>query len=167
MAFGRSPRSRTKSSACIRTSSESARRRRSSWQKRSRYIPNELDHAYRICDLALASNIPLPELTPENVFAVECRFEILPPENPSPGHFVDFTIGLLRKTARRRRRQRSLGRFRLHWGWLSAALPFLWRFLPVRRRRVNLMPSVAGDTRGDSTTSVPRSSNSASAERRN
>ncbi len=49
-----------------------------------------LTHAYRICDLALASNIPLPELTPAKVFAVECRFELLPPGNPSPGNFVWF-----------------------------------------------------------------------------
>jgi hypothetical protein len=47
-------------------------------------------HSYRICDLALASNIPLPELTPAAVFAVDCQFELLPPGNPLPGNFAWF-----------------------------------------------------------------------------
>jgi hypothetical protein len=41
-------------------------------------------HACRICDLVLASNIPLPELVPARAFGVECRFELLPPAMPSP-----------------------------------------------------------------------------------
>jgi len=40
-------------------------------------------HAYRICDLALASNTALPELAPATAFGAECRFELLPPGNPS------------------------------------------------------------------------------------
>jgi hypothetical protein len=47
-------------------------------------------HSYRICDLALASNIPLPELAPTTVFSVDCQFELLPPGNPFPGDFVWF-----------------------------------------------------------------------------
>ena len=47
-------------------------------------------HAYRICDLALSSNIALPELTPAKVLAVECRFEVLPPESLSTGNFAWF-----------------------------------------------------------------------------
>jgi len=47
-------------------------------------------HTYRICDLAIASNIPLPELTAATVFAADCHFELLPPGNPSPGNFVWF-----------------------------------------------------------------------------
>lgn len=49
-----------------------------------------LTHAYCICDLALASNIPLPELSPAKVCAAGCRFELLPPENPSPSNFAWF-----------------------------------------------------------------------------
>lgn len=47
-------------------------------------------HSYRICDLALASNIPLPELIPATLFAVDCQFELMPPGNPLPGNFVWF-----------------------------------------------------------------------------
>lgn len=43
-----------------------------------------LMHSYRICDLALASNIPLPELVPATDFGVECRFELLTAREPSP-----------------------------------------------------------------------------------
>jgi len=53
-------------------------------------------HGYRICDLVLTSNVPLPELTAVDVFGVECRFELLPAGNPSPGDFDWFhnwTIG--------------------------------------------------------------------------
>jgi hypothetical protein len=51
-----------------------------------------LTHTYRICDLVLASNIPLPELTAATVFAIgcDCRFELLPPGNPSSGNFTWF-----------------------------------------------------------------------------
>ena len=49
-----------------------------------------LTHAYCIGDLALASNIPLPELSPAKAFAAGCRFELLPPENPSPSNFAWF-----------------------------------------------------------------------------
>jgi len=47
-------------------------------------------HSYRICDLALASNIPLPELIPATLFAVDCQFELMPPGSPLPGNFVWF-----------------------------------------------------------------------------
>ena len=47
-------------------------------------------HTYRVSDLALASNIPLPELVPATVSNVECRFELLPPGNPSAGDFTWF-----------------------------------------------------------------------------
>jgi hypothetical protein len=40
-------------------------------------------HVYRICDLVLASNTALPELAPATAFGAECRFELLPPGNPS------------------------------------------------------------------------------------
>lgn len=50
----------------------------------------KLAHSYRICDLALASNIPLPELTPAAGSSAGCRFELLPPGNLSPGHFTWF-----------------------------------------------------------------------------
>jgi hypothetical protein len=40
-------------------------------------------HAYRICDLVVASAIALPELVPATAFGAECRFELLPPGNPS------------------------------------------------------------------------------------
>ena len=59
-----------------------------------------LTHAYRICDLALSSNIALPELSPAKVLAVECRFELLPPGDPRPAISPGFTIGLLRKATR-------------------------------------------------------------------
>jgi hypothetical protein len=49
-----------------------------------------LTHTYRICDLALASNIPLPELTAATVFPVDCQFELLPPGNPESGNFTWF-----------------------------------------------------------------------------
>jgi hypothetical protein len=51
-----------------------------------------LTHTYRICDLVLASNIPLLELTASTVFVVgcDCRFELLPPGNPSSGNFTWF-----------------------------------------------------------------------------
>ena len=49
-----------------------------------------LTHSYRICSLALASNIPLPELPPATVFAVDCQFELLPPVGPLPGNFAWF-----------------------------------------------------------------------------
>jgi hypothetical protein len=49
-----------------------------------------LTHAYRICDLALASNIPLPELTPAETLRAECKFELLPPGPPAPGDFAWF-----------------------------------------------------------------------------
>jgi hypothetical protein len=44
-----------------------------------------LTHAYRICDLVLASNTALPELAPAKAFGAECRFELLPPGNASAG----------------------------------------------------------------------------------
>jgi hypothetical protein len=44
-----------------------------------------LTHAYRICDLVLASNTAMPELAPATAFGAECRFELLPPGNPSDG----------------------------------------------------------------------------------
>jgi hypothetical protein len=40
-------------------------------------------HTYRICDLVLASDTALPELAPATAFGAECRFELLPPGNPS------------------------------------------------------------------------------------
>ena len=51
-----------------------------------------LTHTYRICDLVLASNIQLPELTASTVFAVDCdcRFELLPPATFSSGNFTWF-----------------------------------------------------------------------------
>jgi hypothetical protein len=55
-----------------------------------------LTHAYRICDLALASNTALPELAPARGFGAECRFELLPSGNPSAGHadwFHEWTFG--------------------------------------------------------------------------
>jgi hypothetical protein len=54
-----------------------------------------LTHAYRICDLVLASNTALPELAPATAFGAECRFELLPPGNPSAGDvdwFHQWTI---------------------------------------------------------------------------
>ena len=47
-------------------------------------------HTYRVSDLALASNIPLPELVPATVSNVECQFELLPPGYPSTGDFTWF-----------------------------------------------------------------------------
>lgn len=47
-------------------------------------------YCYRICDLAIASNIPLPELTPATVFSADYRFELLPPGNLLPGDFAWF-----------------------------------------------------------------------------
>ena len=47
-------------------------------------------HSYRICDLALTSNIPLPELTPATVTAADCHFQLLTPGSPMPGNFVWF-----------------------------------------------------------------------------
>ena len=47
-------------------------------------------YTYRICDLALASNVPLPELTETTIVAAVCRFELLPRGIPSPGDFVWF-----------------------------------------------------------------------------
>lgn len=47
-------------------------------------------YSYRICDLALASNIPLPELIPATLLAVDCQFELLPPGNSLPGNFSWF-----------------------------------------------------------------------------
>jgi hypothetical protein len=41
-----------------------------------------LTHAYRICDLVLASNMALPELAFAKGFGAECRFELLPPGDP-------------------------------------------------------------------------------------
>jgi hypothetical protein len=55
-----------------------------------------LTHAYRICDLVLASSIPLPELAPAKAFGVKCRFEMLSARNPSAGDldwFHHWTIG--------------------------------------------------------------------------
>ena len=60
-----------------------------------------LTHAYRICDLVLASNIPLPELSPAKAFAAECRFELLPAKTHRPVISPGFTIGLLRKAAKK------------------------------------------------------------------
>lgn len=42
-----------------------------------------MTHAYRICDLVLASNTALPELAPATSFGAECQFELLPSGNPS------------------------------------------------------------------------------------
>jgi len=39
-------------------------------------------HRYSICDLVLASNIPLPELIPATVGNTECRFELLAGDLP-------------------------------------------------------------------------------------
>jgi hypothetical protein len=47
-------------------------------------------HTYRVSDLALASNVPIPELIPATVFDLGCRFELLPAGNPSPGNFAWF-----------------------------------------------------------------------------
>ena len=47
-------------------------------------------HSYRICDLALTSNIPLPELTPATVTTADCHFQLLTPGNPMPGNFAWF-----------------------------------------------------------------------------
>lgn len=47
-------------------------------------------HSYRICDLALTSNIPLPELTPASVPNADCQFQLLPPGSPVPGDFAWF-----------------------------------------------------------------------------
>jgi hypothetical protein len=47
-------------------------------------------YLYRISDLALASNVPLPELTPATAFGVSCRFELMPPGEPEPSNLVWF-----------------------------------------------------------------------------
>ena len=55
-----------------------------------------LTYAYRICDLVLASNAALPELAAATAFGAECRFELLPPGNPSAGEvdwFHQWTLG--------------------------------------------------------------------------
>ena len=55
-----------------------------------------MTHAYRICDLVLASNTALPELAPAKAFGAECRFELLPPGNAPAGDaewFHQWAIG--------------------------------------------------------------------------
>ena len=50
---------------------------------------------YRICDMALASNIPLPELIPLASSGAECRFQLMAPGQPLPGNITWFRQWLI------------------------------------------------------------------------
>ena len=73
-------------------------------------------HRYSICDLVLASNIPLPELIPATVGNTECRFELLAGDLPCADGvewFHQWTIeedGVTEDGARREEPWLRLGR---------------------------------------------------------
>ena len=73
-------------------------------------------HRYSICDLVLASNIPLPELIPATVGNTECRFELLAGDLPCAEGvewFHQWTIeedGVTEDGARREEPWLQLGR---------------------------------------------------------
>jgi hypothetical protein len=49
-----------------------------------------LTHIYRICDLTLASNVPLPEIVPATVIEFDCRFELMSARCPAPDNVAWF-----------------------------------------------------------------------------